>query len=281
MNLPLLGTDRFDTFGDQLVDIEHEREFRDNHLNGDIRQATIYMAITTTPIIVGLLIRSTQYLTGNAQEAFALSNLIINLIALATILVFIALIRIYRTKKIFEAVLFIYMTALGGLLVLNQYLRPPDYVGTVYLLLILHNMFLMPVPLRIQLIPTLAFCGSIIWLILRYREPTYLGESINSILAILTCLAGGIVASRMLGQYRRSSYLHFTRERKTRNQLEESLATIKHLSGIVPICASCHKIRDDEDDWHRVEVYLERHSEAEMSHSICPECVRNLYADTV
>jgi PAS domain S-box-containing protein len=60
-------------------------------------------------------------------------------------------------------------------------------------------------------------------------------------------------------------------------QLQEALAKVKTLSGLLPICASCKKIRDDKGYWHQVETYFMEHSEANFSHGICPECVKKLY----
>jgi len=62
-------------------------------------------------------------------------------------------------------------------------------------------------------------------------------------------------------------------------ELKEALANIKQLKGLIPICASCKKIRDDEGFWNEVEAYIGQHSEAEFSHGICPECTKNLYPD--
>jgi len=69
-------------------------------------------------------------------------------------------------------------------------------------------------------------------------------------------------------------------ERKLKQQtreLEEALATIKALSGLIPICASCKSIRDDQGYWQQLEAYLEAHSEAMFSHGICPDCAARLY----
>ncbi|MCC5886463.1 MAG: response regulator transcription factor [Gammaproteobacteria bacterium] len=63
------------------------------------------------------------------------------------------------------------------------------------------------------------------------------------------------------------------------HELEQAHAQIKTLRGIVPICASCKKIRDDDGYWHQVENYVRAHSEADFSHSICPGCTRQLYPD--
>ncbi len=50
-------------------------------------------------------------------------------------------------------------------------------------------------------------------------------------------------------------------------------------SGLIPICSSCKKIRDDKGYWNQIESYIESHSEADFSHSICPECAKKLYPD--
>lgn len=55
-------------------------------------------------------------------------------------------------------------------------------------------------------------------------------------------------------------------------KLEATLAQVKLLEGIIPICSYCHKIRDDKDDWNQLEQYITTHSEALFSHGICPEC---------
>ncbi len=60
-------------------------------------------------------------------------------------------------------------------------------------------------------------------------------------------------------------------------ELRESLAKVKLLSGLLPICASCKKIRDDKGYWNQVETYLLEHSEARFTHGICPECGKKLY----
>lgn len=63
------------------------------------------------------------------------------------------------------------------------------------------------------------------------------------------------------------------------NELKESLKKVKLLSGLVPICASCKKIRDDRGFWSQVESYISKHSEAKFSHGICPDCAKKLYPD--
>ena len=64
-------------------------------------------------------------------------------------------------------------------------------------------------------------------------------------------------------------------------QLEEALNKIKTLSGLIPICASCKNIRDDQGYWHKLEAYIQDHAEVEFSHGLCPDCAKKLYPDFV
>ncbi len=70
-----------------------------------------------------------------------------------------------------------------------------------------------------------------------------------------------------------------TNRKKTEEALWKSLEEIKTLKGIVPICANCKKIRDDRGYWEQVEAYVSRHTEAQFSHSICPDCIKRLYPE--
>ncbi len=62
-------------------------------------------------------------------------------------------------------------------------------------------------------------------------------------------------------------------------ELRSAIGNAKQLSGLLPICAACKKIRNDAGYWQQIEQYLKQHSEAQFSHGICPECARHLYSD--
>ena len=61
--------------------------------------------------------------------------------------------------------------------------------------------------------------------------------------------------------------------------LQKALTEVKTLSGLLPICSSCKKIRDDEGYWQQIEEYIRDHSEADFTHGICNECVKELYPE--
>ena len=88
-------------------------------------------------------------------------------------------------------------------------------------------------------------------------------------------IAKGDFDHRVLGR----SIRYAIERQKLLNKLKDALDHVKTLSGLLPICSNCHKIRDDQGYWERVESYISKRSEATFTHSICPDCVRKLYPD--
>lgn len=76
------------------------------------------------------------------------------------------------------------------------------------------------------------------------------------------------------------SCIDVTERVEAQEALQKSqMAEVNRLRGLLPICASCKKIRDDKGYWNQIEVYIRDHSEAEFSHSICPKCAKELYPE--
>jgi PAS domain S-box-containing protein len=69
------------------------------------------------------------------------------------------------------------------------------------------------------------------------------------------------------------------RYRRLSEELQEALARVRTLTGLLPICAACKKIRDDHGNWNHVESYIRERSEAQFTHGICPDCAKRLYPD--
>jgi DNA repair exonuclease SbcCD ATPase subunit len=65
------------------------------------------------------------------------------------------------------------------------------------------------------------------------------------------------------------------------SDLKKTLSEVKTLRGFLPICSHCKKIRDDKGYWNQIESYIHKHSDAEFSHGICPECAKKYYPDMV
>ncbi|MFC1592061.1 response regulator [Thermodesulfobacteriota bacterium] len=87
-----------------------------------------------------------------------------------------------------------------------------------------------------------------------------------------------IAAASILQDISERKHIETERE-KLISDLQAALKKVKTLSGMLPICASCKKVRDDKGYWNQIESYLKDHSEAEFSHGICPDCAKKLYPD--
>lgn len=102
---------------------------------------------------------------------------------------------------------------------------------------------------------------------------------------VLECLAlpyliGDVVSGRLLALRDVTERVHTEEAReKLLRELQEALSKVRTLSGLLPICAACKKIRDDQGYWNRIEDYLRSHSEVDFSHSICPDCTEKLYPE--
>ena len=66
----------------------------------------------------------------------------------------------------------------------------------------------------------------------------------------------------------------------TMKELQQALEKVKALNGLIPICSSCKKIRDDKGYWNLLEAYIEKYSDAIFTHGICPECAEKLYSQS-
>lgn len=69
-------------------------------------------------------------------------------------------------------------------------------------------------------------------------------------------------------------------KQKVIEDLSSALEKVRTLSGLLPICARCKKIRDDKGYWNQIEAYIKEHSDVDFTHSICPDCARELYGDS-
>jgi len=102
------------------------------------------------------------------------------------------------------------------------------------------------------------------------RNPFIRAGLLSGLLGILVIAIGTVIFIRVT-----SPLLHKLHD--TIEDLQSALANVKLLTGLLPICSSCKKIRDDKGYWNQIESYIKEHSEAEFSHGICPECAEKLY----
>jgi hypothetical protein len=104
-----------------------------------------------------------------------------------------------------------------------------------------------------------------------YPSPGVVGW--NALMELAACIVVAGMASLVRTQLRAQERLNA--------ELFETVAQIKRLEGLLPICAECKQIRNERGQWERMEKYITAHSEARFSHSVCPECARKLYPEYV
>jgi len=90
---------------------------------------------------------------------------------------------------------------------------------------------------------------------------------------------GQIVGASCIGQDITERKQAEEERKRMINDLNEALSKVKTLSGLLPICSCCKRIRDDHGYWEQVEKFIQKHSQAEFSHAICPECMGTLYPE--
>ena len=128
----------------------------------------------------------------------------------------------------------------------------------------------------IDLVHTLAYTGMGIFRGYNSNLPTQLWISaryIESLSLLIMPLYKAIIETGCMKPYA----LLFRNLKKSEEELRDALNKVKTLKGIIPICCRCKKIRNDKGYWQQVETYIEEHSDADFSHSLCWECAKELY----
>lgn len=105
--------------------------------------------------------------------------------------------------------------------------------------------------------------------------PEYREQYLNLALSISE-LCGLVIENAKKREQLKESEARLQQEKE---KLEKALAEVHQLSGLLPICMHCKKIRDDQGYWKRIETYIEEHSGAEFSHGICEECLNRYYPE--
>jgi hypothetical protein len=119
-----------------------------------------------------------------------------------------------------------------------------------------------------------AVAGSVLTVVGVFVSPP--GGQVWKVVVNRTLAIGAIWITAVLIMARQAA---LRRRAEALQQREQALADVKILHGLLPICASCKKIRDDSGYWNTLENYIAAHSEADFSHSLCPECIKRLYPD--
>lgn len=187
-------------------------------------------------------------------------------------------VRMARSRAAFSrAVLALALTM--DLNLANNLLRPQGSILPMRAALtLLVVMFVaMPNSFARQVAPALIYTGGVIVERAWWLTSDAAGDFASDVLILLFVNAiGAVMVYRRLA-LEREIEVRFLGEKKARMTAERAMADLRTLRGIVPICSHCLKVRTEVGDWQQLEEYVCEHSDADFSHGICPDCMREHY----
>jgi len=255
-----------------------ELRFREERLAQDRIQAITLMALTLL-ILISFIVLDVRFLpTGLALSASIISR---GVTFLLTGLAIWSVNRQPAVKSFDRIVIGWGMVVILHMLIINA-ARPADYIAILAwdILVIMGAYIATPIPVRLQIILAIFLSsGSALLWFAHTMPPGITFKNVTVLAAFIYANIFGIFVSGQLSQAQRKQFVLFRQEHQAKEALADALAEIKILRGVIPICASCKNIRDDEGYWRELEIYIRNHSEADFSHSICPDCMQKLYPD--
>lgn len=259
------------------ADREIPHRFRQHYRDHDRGIYRIGIVLLTAPIV---LFASSDYILFGTEGKFV-PLIGARLAFVATTIGTITMVPRLRSIRATDLAVTVWCLLLCTLVFFINWTRPPDYVqhSVVDVLILMTLYFLFPLPMPLQAIPPLIFTAGNILIIYTFKDPlTPMEANVLWITYILGNALGLYTAHRMQ-RYRWSHFRTLEEERALRAALEEALGNIKVLQGMLPICAHCKKVRDDQGYWTQIEQYIRANSDAQFTHGICPECIKEHYGE--
>jgi len=156
--------------------------------------------------------------------------------------------------------------------------RPPYWMNHALTVLVIVSVaMLVPMRFSLQASCAVVFAIAAATLFLMKNPDRFLIW--GNLTALTLAVVVGLIASWKLHHSRRESFLARQAQQETIAKLEAALAEVRNLQGILPICASCKKIRQEDGGWIGLEKYISERSAARFSHGLCPECKVRLYPE--
>jgi len=260
------------------LDPELEERFRMKTLARDKKQVVVTIVLSLL-FIVGFSALDLRLLqSDHVLQISIVSRCVVVIMSLWALW----MIHHLTSVRLFDRVVFVVMVVVLCHVLIVNLLRPTDYVPVIVwdAIAICALYILVPVPLHLQMLAALLLTagGAVLWLI--YRLPlakTY--ETVAVLAAYTFANIAGALSSGQLNRSRRGQFVLLMQEMDLRTELETALAEVKVLRGIIPICSFCKKIRNDDGYYEAVEAYISRHSEADFSHTFCPDCFAEHYPE--
>lgn len=253
-------------------DLEHS--YRQSYLSVDKIQAILTISIIAIPLITFSI--SDYQLFGASSDFYKLmiARAALTILALITI----AIITKAKRESVFDLAVLIWLFFLCNFQLYVAFTRPRSFVFNLAIDIAMLMALYAIVPLRFvfQVASAFYFTAFSIYINLNFRDHTIISQRAVWVCFFFVNVCGLWISWRMHTD-RRTQFDLLLTEKHLAHELKTAIENIKTLKGLLPICSSCKKIRDDEGYWHQVESYIHEHTEAKFSHGICPDCMESLY----
>lgn len=249
---------------------EQENRYRKYYLRHDINQAAVGMMVLMLPLLA---------LVYNDYRFLGLSFLFWSVIAARALFLILTIVLIVYMRRLsrpvtYDRLLFIWALSSVFLLGLINYTRPPNVFTFAFIdvVIVLTYYLLIPNKLINQTITTLLLAIDDILILVLTKDQSVQAFLFAIILCYVLSIVGSTFGSWQISSHRRREFKLYEEEQNSNTELKKALAEVKQLSGLLPICAWCKKIRNDDGYWQAVDTYLREHAKVEFTHGICPEC---------
>jgi hypothetical protein len=260
-------------FGSEFASPNLERRYRESQL--DNQKLTARWCILAVAIGGFIFATSDYRLFGWSTQLYILWFLRVETLGLS--LVTLLILRKVDSPKLFDAILCAWGVFVSCATAYVNSTRTNGYTGHIIVTIevVLLTYCVLPLPLRLQIaiasINTIAGPLLQTWSGPREQGMTALAVLQSYLVANLMGMATGIQLQRRSRQL----FAAALEQKALTEHLEQALADIRTLHGILPICAHCKRVLNDAGHWEQVEVYVRKHTHAQFTHDICPECARH------
>jgi len=264
-------------FKSEFKERELENSFRRSSLNKESFQGIFAFSLCILPLV---LFAFSDYLLFGLSDRFLHLSILRGLI-LIIIAGMILLLKFNKRYILNDAAIFLFsIFIISGIFYIYS-TRPQSYSPyAVYdIISILSIYLLFPNRFILQLIPALIYTLLNIFFLLKSGVNADIVISLRIIISLLFANVLGIFLSWRFHYLNRMEYYALKKEKEVSAALDTALKNVKTLSGLLPICSKCHKIRNDEGYWKSIDKYIEEHSDAQFTHSLCSDCMDLLYGN--
>jgi len=262
------------TFGGRFASPEIEGKFRRESLAENLKIARFLgLVVVFAPLI--FLLNDWWLLVGTPVYVSLIGARVVTLSLTAGLLL---RFRHAITPDVFDRWLLAWTTMALFLTLYIYSTRPPYRMNQALSALIIVSVsMLVPMRFSFQAWTATSFALGAMGLFISKMPDGFM--LLENLTALTLAVVVGLFASGRLHRTRRESFAARLVERETIGKLEAALAEVNRLQGILSICASCKKIRQEDGEWKILEMYISERSDASFSHGICPECRTKLYPD--